>query len=249
MILRNRLPVSITASVFFAALLLCVSSSAPAAGEIPTPNHAGPLAGYHGFRAVDSTVAAGDSFPLFPRPLVRQYTVAQADPDRKPDAEQPGKEEKADETLPLKLKIIELQNKGKLGFRTVVPCSLVEGFGVYSPIQPGQKFSKLIIYYEPANVSTMISQDRYVIDCSLDFFMTDPSGKVLLGKEKALTLNRVSRSPILDIFFKIEFNLKKPLSKSVILRTVLHDKIKNQSATSTFRINVEPGAKRLLDPI
>lgn len=54
----------------------------------------------------------------------------------------PGKDQKkesagseaSDEVQALETPIIELQNKGKLGFRKIVRCRSVEGFGAYSPL-------------------------------------------------------------------------------------------------------------------
>jgi hypothetical protein len=154
-----------------------------------------------------------------------------------------------DEAQALKQKIIELQNKGKLGFRKIVLCRTVEGFGVYSPLDPGQPVSKIVFYCEPANVSTMLSGERYVIDCAVDAFLMDSSGKPLLGKENMLKINRVSRSPVMDIFFKVEINFQKLPARKLIAKIVLHDKIKNQSVTVTQKINLEGGSKKGQDSI
>jgi hypothetical protein len=154
-----------------------------------------------------------------------------------------------DEVQALKERIIEAQNRGKLGFRKMVPCRSVESFGAYSPLEPGQKVEKIVFYFEPANVSTMKSGDRYIIDCAVDFILMDASGKVLGGKPNAINLNRVTRSPIIDLFFKIEIASKKPSDRPVLLKTVLHDKIKNESASTTTKINVESPHKRNLDGV
>jgi hypothetical protein len=157
--------------------------------------------------------------------------------------------EASDEAQALKQKIIELQNKGKLGFRKIVLCRSVEGFGVYSPLDPGQPVSKIVFYCEPSNVSTMLSGERYVIDCAVDAFLMDSSGRTLLGKENMLKINRVSRSPVMDLFFKVEINFQKLPTRKMIAKIVLHDKIKNQSVTVTQRINLESGSKKGLDNI
>src|SRR4030042_1545207 len=44
----------------------------------------------------------------------------------------------ASEIQKLKEQIIDLQNKGKLGFRKVVLCNSIDGFGLYSPFEPGR---------------------------------------------------------------------------------------------------------------
>jgi hypothetical protein len=157
--------------------------------------------------------------------------------------------EASNEAQALKQKIIELQNKGKLGFRKFILCRSVEGFGVYSPLDPGQPVSKIVFYCEPSNVSTMLSGERYVIDCAVDAFLMDSSGRTLLGKENMLKINRVSRSPVMDLFFKVEINFRKLPARKLIAKIVLHDKIKNQSVTVTQRINLESGSKKGQDSI
>lgn len=151
---------------------------------------------------------------------------------------------KTDEIQALKNRIVELQNGGKLGFRKVVACSSVEGFGVYSPVAPAQSLSKVVFYYEPSNVSTLVTGDRYIVDCSVDLSILDQSGKKLGGGENVARINRVSRSPILDLYFKIEIDLKKTSPGGVTVVTVLRDKIKNQSATTAAKIEGEGKGKK-----
>jgi hypothetical protein len=144
----------------------------------------------------------------------------------------------------LKEQIIELQNKGKLGLRKIVACSAVEGFGAYSPLQPGQSATRIVFYCEPSNVSTLVSGDRYVTDCTVDAVLLDPTGRPLLGKQNVVKMSRTSRSPVMDLYFKIEINVQKLAAKTLIAKIVLHDKIKNQSVTATQRIAVEGGSKK-----
>lgn len=144
-----------------------------------------------------------------------------------------------DSVLALKKRIIELQNRGRLGFRTMKVCSKVDGFGIYSPLESGQPTRRLVLYAEPANVSTLVTSDRYIIDCTVDVTLYEGSGKPIGGKKSMVKIHRVSRSPVMDIYFKIGLSLKKPPKTDLIIRTVLHDNIKNQSATATYRINVK----------
>lgn len=120
---------------------------------------------------------------------------------------------------------------------------------MYSPMETGGNAPNLMLYVEPSNYSTMVTQDRYIIDCSVDLILIDLAGKVLGGKKGVLRINKISRSPILDLFYKIQVNAKKPPKQGFIIRTVLHDKIKNQSAGTSFRINIQSGGKSGLDPI
>ncbi len=169
--------------------------------------------------------------------------------DTKPGEDKLRSESPPTEIRKLKEQIIDLQNKGKLGFRKVVLCSSVEAYGIYSPIVPGQPSPKVYLYFEPENVSTLVTGDRYIIDLSLDLFLYDTGGKLIVGKETVLRINRISRSPILDLYYKVEINLRKPGAQLGVLKTVLHDKIKNGSVATTYKLNVESGGKKPLEPI
>ncbi|GEM_PF-1915728 len=151
----------------------------------------------------------------------------------------PGVTKKETEVLRLKKQIIELQNQGKLGFNKVVPCSSVERFGIYSPLKSGKPLSTVIFYVEPSNYGTLVTKDRYIIDCVVDLAVLNSEGKLIAGKKGLLKINRVSRSPIIDLYFKIRVKLKKPLKKDITIRTRLRDNIRNESATATYRINVQ----------
>lgn len=154
--------------------------------------------------------------------------------------------ESDDEIMELKKRIIELQNKGKLGFRKLAVCSKVEGYGIYSPLEPGKPIRNFVLYFEPANVSTLVTPGRYVVDCTIDVFQVrrDASGKTVGRRMKKLKINKVSRSPVLDLHFALNLAMKKPLKTDLIVRIVLYDNIKNQSATANYRINVKKKDKK-----
>jgi hypothetical protein len=195
----------------------------------------------------DATIvgAAGSSEE---RPESGRSGAGQLSPDE-PEKKSPGPSEPPDQVQALKQQIIELQNKGKLGFRKIVACSTVEGFGIYSPLTPGQSAPRIVFYCEPSNVSTLVSEGRYVIDCTVDAILMDLTGKPLLGKQNVVKMSRTSRSPVMDLYFKIEINLQKLPARQVIAKIMLHDKVKNQSVTSTQRISVEGGSKKGLGDI
>jgi|GEM_PF-1285077 len=155
----------------------------------------------------------------------------------------------ASEIQKLKEQIIDLQNKSKLGFRKVVLCNSVEGFGLYSPFELGQPLASVLLYFEPSNVSTLISEGRFIVDLAVDVFLLDGSGKVIGGKQNMLKINKISRSPILDLYYKLEMKMKKPLKRDFLMKTVLHDRIKNQSTSMTYKINMEPKDAKPLQPI
>lgn len=147
-------------------------------------------------------------------------------------------EGKPEDTSELRQRIIDLQNKGKLGFRKVIACSSVDGYGLYSPVEPDKPFSRIIFYVEPSNVNTLVSGDRYIIDCSVDVFVTDARGKGVAGKEGAYKINKVSRSPVLDLYFKLDINFSKPVTRDIVVKIVVRDNLKNETAAVSQRINL-----------
>lgn len=157
--------------------------------------------------------------------------------------------EKGDEVTRLKERIIELQNRGKLGFRKVIACSSVERFGVYSPLKPGTPISRLVLYFEPSNYSTLVTGDRHIIDCDVDLFVFNEEGRLIVGKKGILKIKRISRSPILDLYYKIRVDLKKRPKGDIVIKTVLRDNIKNDSVSASYRINVKSGKKKFLDGV
>jgi hypothetical protein len=164
--------------------------------------------------------------------------------DSKPQKDSAVSLESSDETRPLKEQIIELQNKGKLGYRRVVLCSAVEGFGMYSPVEGGSVPPRLMLYIEPSNVSTLVKEDRYVIDLSVDLFVIGPTGVPLVAKQN-FPIRKVSRSPILDLHYVIGVDLRKFLKQDLItVKTVLHDKIKNQSISHSIKVRLPSGHKK-----
>jgi hypothetical protein len=176
--------------------------------------------------------------------------AASQDRNASPSGELGGASTKeAPEIQKLKEQIIDLQNKGKLGFRKVVLCDSIEGFGLYSPFEPGQPLTRVLLYFEPSNVSTLVSEGRFIVDLAVDVFLLDGSGKVIGGKQNMLKINKVSRSPILDLYYKLEMKLKKPLKREILMKTVLHDRIKNQSTSMTYKINMESKGAKPLSPI
>jgi hypothetical protein len=187
--------------------------------------------------------------PSNPASVELTQTGDQETPQPKP--KHPGVifEQPPDDVQKLKEQVIELQNKGELGFRKVVACTAVEGYGMYSPIEEsGPRPSKLILYFEPCNVSTLVSGDRFIIDLSVDLVLTDSSGKVI-GSAPTKKLNRVSYSPIFDIHYAPALSLKELANRDVTLRISLRDNIKNRTVTRSYRINIHSSGQKFLDRI
>lgn len=103
----------------------------------------------------------------------------------------------ADEILKLKEKIIELQNKGELGFRNFNLCSNILGFGSYVPLPEPviKKDEKLQLYYEPMNVFTSKREGLYEIWYTQDMVLLKPNGEVPPGMERYPQLQLYVESP------------------------------------------------------
>jgi hypothetical protein len=142
---------------------------------------------------------------------------------------------------------VELQNRGNLGIGKMVLCSSVRGFGDYSPVNPSGALHKLVLYIQPSNYGTRVTSDRYFIDLTLDLAVYDDKGKLIRERAGILKLKRISRVPVLDLFFSPRINLRGALSRTLVIKTKLKDNIKNATATGTYRINVRSGAKKTAD--
>jgi hypothetical protein len=153
----------------------------------------------------------------------------------------------SDNVLQLKRRIVELQNRGDLGVGKMVLCSSVKGFGDYSPIDPSKALHKLVLYIQPSNYGTRVTSDRYVIDLTLDLAVYDDNGKLIRERAGILKMKRVSRAPVLDLFFSPRINLKGALGRTLVIKTKLKDNIKNATASRTYRINVRSAAKKTAD--
>lgn len=152
---------------------------------------------------------------------------------------------KKNEVLVLKEKILEVQNNSQLGFAKVVPCKSVEGYGIYSPLEPNHPGSKIVFYVEPLNYGVMMSEGRFIIDCTVDLFILDQSGKLLAKNEKIRKLNMVSRSPVLDLYFTLELNIAKSVKqRSFVVKIILNDRIKNKSASTSQMVQLDITPKK-----
>jgi hypothetical protein len=169
-----------------------------------------------------------------------------ANPDHSKDSKSAKPEVRpGDEVLALKEKILEIQNNSDLGFVKVVACNSAEGYGVYSPLEPNHPGTKVIFYVEPANYGVLRSEGRFIIDCAVDLFILDTSGKLLARNENVRKINKVSRSPVLDLYFTLELNIPKTVKqKSFIVKIVFNDRIKNKSVSTSQRVQLNSISKK-----
>jgi hypothetical protein len=145
------------------------------------------------------------------------------------------------EILKLKERIIELQNKGELGFRNLTLCSTIIGFGSYVPLASPvvDKSAQLLVYYEPVNVFTSKKEGLYEIWYTQDMVLLDEKGEALQEWPNALDFHYTTRTPILDLFAQNSLDLggQVPAGKYKF-KAVLKDKLSGRTAVRTMDFEI-----------
>jgi hypothetical protein len=145
------------------------------------------------------------------------------------------------EILKLKERIIELQNKGELGFRNLTFCSTIIGFGSYVPLASPvvDKSAQLLVYYEPVNVFTSKKDGLYEIWYTQDMVLLDEKGQALQEWPNALDFHYTTRTPILDLFAQNSLDLggQVPAGKYKF-KAVLKDKLSGRTAVRTMDFEI-----------
>ena len=144
--------------------------------------------------------------------------------------------------LELKERIIDIQNKGKLGFRNFTLCKNIITYGQYVsyPNNQVKAGSKIYFYYEPKNLFTNRRGNTYHIWYTQDLIVRDSNGKELLNSPNLLNFNHQSISPVLDLYAKNSLNLGKLPPGKYEFEAVIHDKLKATSAKTTFIFEIIP---------
>jgi hypothetical protein len=139
-----------------------------------------------------------------------------------------------DEILKLKEKIINLQNKGELGFRNFTFCSNIIGFASYVPLPKPfiDKNGTLLVYYEPVNVFTNKKDGLYEIWYTQDMALLKANEETLSEWKDILNFHYTTKSPVMDLFAQNSIDLegKIPAGKYKF-KAVLKDKLSGKSAT------------------
>ncbi len=143
--------------------------------------------------------------------------------------------------LKLKDVIVEIQNQGKLGFRTFILCSKIITMGHYVSLpEPKVKIGteELLIYIEPANVFTSTQEGRYEIWITQDIFLLDEEGELLLEKADAISAHFNTAIPILDLYLPNTLYMSTlPIGKYTY-KAVLHDVLRGTTATKSIDFEV-----------
>ena len=137
------------------------------------------------------------------------------------------------EILKLKEKIIEIQNKGELGFRNFALCSNIIGFGSYVPLPSPvvDKSGQLLVYYEPVNIFTAKKEGLYEIWYTQDMVLLDEKGVALQEWPNALDFHYTTRTPVMDLFAQNSLDLggQVPAGKYKF-KALLNDKLSGRTA-------------------
>jgi len=145
------------------------------------------------------------------------------------------------EILKLKEQIIEIQNRGDLGFRNFAFCSNIVGFGSYAPLPSSalDKSGELLVYYEPVNVFTAKKEGLYEIWYTQDMVLLDEKGAVLQEWPNALDFHYTTRTPVMDLWAQNNITLggQVPAGK-YRFKAVLKDMLSGRTAVKVMDFEV-----------
>ncbi|MCD6231794.1 hypothetical protein J7K28_04095 [Candidatus Aerophobetes bacterium] len=142
--------------------------------------------------------------------------------------------------LCLKKAILQLQNKSELGFRNFYLCSVIKTLGDYAPL-PEPKIKKdgeLLLYFEPANLYTRISERKYEFWFIQDAILTDKEGKEIWSKEGFLEMHYITSTPVLDVYVHNTLGLGGLSPGKYVYTVILHDRFRNKSAKKSVEFEI-----------
>jgi len=145
-----------------------------------------------------------------------------------------------DRILQLKEQILDIQNKGELGFHNFTLCSNILGYGQYVPI-PDKKAkvgTTVYFYYEPVNLFTNRLNNSYQIWYTQDLILLRKDGKELYNAPELLNFNYQTTSPVLDVYASNSLELGELAPGYYIFKAVMHDKLKKTDATYSLTFEI-----------
>jgi hypothetical protein len=147
----------------------------------------------------------------------------------------------SEEILKLKERIIEIQNKGELGFRNFGFCSKINGFSSYVPLENNvvDKAGQLLVYYEPQNVFTAKKAGLYEVWYTQDMALLRASGETLQEWPDVLDFHYTTKTPVMDLFAQNSLDLSGQLAAGTYkFRAVLKDKLSGRTAVRVVDFEV-----------
>ena len=142
--------------------------------------------------------------------------------------------------LKLKNQIIDLQNRGSLGFKDFTLCSKILGFGSYVPLDKPQvsQGAELEIYYEPLNVFTNRNKGQYELWYTQDIMLLSEKGETLYEEPELLSFHYFSRSPVFDLHATNSLNLGSLPPGAYTYKAVLRDKLKDATVEYSLAFSI-----------
>jgi len=143
-----------------------------------------------------------------------------------------------------KEKIIDIQNKGELGFRNFTRCDNIITYGSYVPAADNKvkAGSKLLFYYEPENVFTNRRDETFQVWYTQDLIVKDAEGEELLNSPELLNFNYQTVAPVLDLYATNSLDLGDLPPGKYEFIAVLHDKLKKASKTISYVFEIVPAS-------
>jgi len=143
--------------------------------------------------------------------------------------------------LQLKEQIIDLQNEGDLGFKEMILCSKIIGFGSYVPLQKPvvDKNGELLVYFEPANIFTNRRSGIYEMWYREDMILMNEKGEVMQKWEDIVDFHYTAQKPVLDLFGRNSINLggNVPAGK-YRFKAVIKDQLSGKTASKTIDFEI-----------
>ncbi|MEA3507243.1 MAG: hypothetical protein U9R36_07140 [Elusimicrobiota bacterium] len=145
----------------------------------------------------------------------------------------------------LKERIIEIQNKGKLGFRNFTRCENILSYGSYveAPDNKITAGSQLLFYYEPENIFTNRRKGTFQVWYTQDLIVKDAEGNELLNSPDLLNFNYQTISPVLDLYATNSLDLGDLPPGKYEFIAVINDKLKKTSARISYVFEIVPAEK------
>ncbi len=125
----------------------------------------------------------------------------------------------------LKEEILTVQNEAPLGINNLTLVERVDGYGDIIPLQSPSipQGSALILYFEPTNWRTVMTQELYRFHIAQDILLENAAGEPLFQQEGFLQFKRDTTQPTMDLFVKNTVNLGALPPGDYRIKGVLHD--------------------------
>jgi len=148
--------------------------------------------------------------------------------------------QQADDVTLLKEKILDFQNGDPLGIRLFTACTEVRDFGSYiaRPDNRIREGDTVVFYFEPKNLFTKREGGSYGIAYTADIVILAENGQEVYAQKDAVSVQESFASPRLDLYGTFKFTFERIVPGKYVVKTVLHDKYKGQTAEAIWPFDV-----------